>query len=720
MSRLSGWFGGRGRSDGNATVVMQFAHEVVERRRSIQGAINEVRHPSVLDVLSDEDFRILGDAIETSAPNNLEFALALARLTHAAARAKGFDRQIVDAALRLDALLPPDDTSRERETLLRDAYSIARRSGYARGGRAALARLGERAAASNDLDRARKLLQQQLEISDEASDAIEEVNSSILLGDILRREGEPLVAQVFYRRAQRSAERIDYPSGLAEALTRQVELLDPMTPPETVANLQQQALTAAKATGDLALQSRVLMLLAGTVEQLGRQEEAALLYEQGAELAQQTGDLNSEAQALASLEATSRQRGDLPALARHQRALMSLEDRIGNRGASGAWGIELGMTLLDLDDPPQALEAFRRALTLAQGSADPLLEQKALGGIGAAELAMNHPNEGIEAIMRALALSRSANDPGFEAHWLSTLAQALWRFNYTEDALRAATDGLAVARRLDDAALQAQLLAMVGRIQLNMGQTTRARESFTRALDLAKRSRLTAEQIRLLSTLGTMSLNARQIHQASTFFSQALQVANERGDRAAAVRLHARLGQIAQEQRDYTGAMDHLRRAVEAAEQLDNPPLLRRALSHLAAAQHRVGDPSAGTSYRRALQISQQLGERGSEALIRLNLGMLLAEQHHDQEALDNLYRAVTLSRDAGERGHEIAEQATSWIEQLGGGQSMSAGGRSSWTDYDQGFDERDSRGRRERRSDFPEFGFGADDDRGDQALPPG
>jgi tetratricopeptide (TPR) repeat protein len=699
---------------------MQFAHEVVERRRSIQGAINEVRHPSVLDVLSDDDFRILGDAIETAAPNNLEFALALARLTHAAARAKGFDRQIVDAALRLDALLPPDDTSRERETLLRDAYSIARRSGYARGGRAALARLGERAAASNDLDRARKLLQQQLEISDEASDAIEEVNSAILLGDILRREGEPLVSQVFYRRAQRSAERIDYPSGLAEALGRQVELLDPMTPPETVANLQQQALSAAKATGDLALQSRLLMQLAGTVEQLGQQEEAASLYEQGADLAQQTGDLNSEAQALASLEATSRQRGDLPALARHQRALMSLEDRIGNRAASGAWGIELGMTLLDLDDPPQALESFRRSLTMAQGSADPLLEQKALGGIGAAELAMNHPNEGIEAIMRALALSRSTNDPGFEAHWLSTLAQALWRFNYTEDALRAATDGLAVARRLDDSALQAQLLAMVGRIQLNLGQTTRARESFTRALDLAKRTRLTAEQIRLLSTLGTMALNQRQIHQASTFFTQALQVANERGDRAAAVRLHARLGQIAQEQRDSTAAIDHLRRAVEAAELIDNPPLLRRALSHLAAAQHRVGDPSAGTSYRRALQISQQLGERGAEALIRLNLGMLLAEQHHDQEALDNLYRAVTLSRDAGERGHDIAEQATAWIEQLGGGQSMSAGGRASWSDYDQEPEPRGTRGQRDRRSDFSEFGFGADDDRGGQALPPG
>jgi len=718
VSRLSGWFGGRGRSDGNATVVMQFAHEVVERRRSIQGAINEVRHPSVLDVLADEDFRILGDAIEQSAPNNMEFSLALARLTHAAARAKGFDRQIVDAALRLDALLPADDTSRERETLLRDAYTIARRSGYARGGRAALARLGERAAAGNDLERARKLLQQQLEISDESSDAVEEVNSALLLGDILRREGEPLVAQVFYRRAQRSAERIDYPSGLAEALTRQVELLDPMTPPETVANLQQQAFEAAKATGDVALQSRILMLLAGTVEELGRRDEAATLYEQGADLAQQTGDLEAELQALTSLEEMARQRGDLAALARHQRSLMNLEERMGNRAAAGAWGIELGLTLLDADEAHQSVDALQRALSLAQAVGDPLLEQKALGGIGAAELAMEHPNEGIEAIMRALALARASNDPAFEAHWLSTLAQALWRFGYVDDALRAATDGLAVARRLDDSALQCQLLSMVGRIQQHLGQTTRARESFTRALELARRARLASEQIRLLSALGTMAYTARQSAQAATFYGQALQIANERNDRASIVRLHGRMGQIAQDQRDFTSALDHYRRAVESAEVLENPALLRRALSHLAAAQHRLGDLSAANTYRRALGLSQQLGERGAEALLRLNFGMLLAEQRQDQEALDNLYRAVTLSRDAGERGHDIAEQASALIDQLGGHHGGARG--RSWDEFE-GVNQRsrlsewDPGQPRERE---PRISFG-DQIYGEQSLPP-
>lgn len=689
MSRISGWFGGRGRSDGNATVVMQFAHEVVERRRSIQGAINEVRHPSVLDVLADEDFRVLGDAIEQSAPNNIEFSLALARLTHAAARAKGFDRQIVDAALRLDALLPPEDTSRERETLLRDAYSIARRSGYARGGRAALARLGERAAAANEIDRARKLLQQQLEISDESSDAVEEVNSAILLGDILRREGEPLVAREFYRRAQRSADRIDYPSGLAEALVRQVELVDPMTPAESVVQLQQQAYEAARSTGDVALQSRVLMQLATTLEELGRREEAGELFEEGADLARQTGDFESELAALTSLEEIARQRHALPALARYQRGLMNLEERMNRPAAAGAWGFELGMTLLEANEPHQALDALHRSLALAQSVGDPLLEQKAYGGIGAAQLDMNHANEGIDAIMRALQLARQANDPAYEAHWLSSLAQALWRFGYLDDALRAATDGLAVARRLDDAALQSQLLSMVGRIQQHAGQTTRARESFTRALELARKARLTGEQVRLLTLLGQMSYSARQSAQAATFFSQALQLAGERNDRAAVTQLHGRMGQIAQDQRDFTSALDHYRRAVDSAEMLENPALLRRALTHLAAAQHRVGDLQAANSYRRALGLAGQLGERGAESLLRLNYGMLLAEQQQDRDAIENLNRALALSRDAGERGQAIAEQAAGLIDQLGGHRYDAAPRSGGWEDLAPSRDDR-------------------------------
>src|SRR3954453_16056517 len=190
-----GWLGGRGGDDGNSGGIVQIAREVVERRRSIQGALNEVRHPAVLDALADEDFRVLDETIEESAASYREYAIVLARLTSAAARAKGFDRQIVDAAIRLDSLLPKEDPSRERDQLLRDAYMVAQRAGYTRGGRATLARLGQRALEADDLERARMLFQQQLDIADESSDTALDVDSAIALGDILRRDGDLMGAQ---------------------------------------------------------------------------------------------------------------------------------------------------------------------------------------------------------------------------------------------------------------------------------------------------------------------------------------------------------------------------------------------------------------------------------------------------------------------------------------------------------------------------------------------
>ncbi len=67
MTRIGKLIGSRSRSEGNCEAIFQIAREVVERRRSMQGALNEVRHPAILDNLSDEDFRLLDEAIVESA-----------------------------------------------------------------------------------------------------------------------------------------------------------------------------------------------------------------------------------------------------------------------------------------------------------------------------------------------------------------------------------------------------------------------------------------------------------------------------------------------------------------------------------------------------------------------------------------------------------------------------------------------------------------------------
>lgn len=667
MTRFRTLFGGRTRHEGNCDAVFQIAREVVERRRSMQGALNEVRHPALLDSLSDEDFEILDEAIVESAPEYREYALVLARLTHAAARAKGYDREIVDAALRLDSLLPGDDTSRERDQLLRDAYEIAQRGGYVRGGRATLFRLGQRALESDEFERARVIFQQQLDIGDDSTDSATEVDAAIMLGDILRREGDLAGAQSYFRRASRSAARLEHYRGVAEALNRQIELLDAGADLETVIALQRQALDAGMHTSDLGLQSRLVLSLAESLARAGRIDDVIDQLEDGVEIARQIGDLSIESRCLHALVEAYKQRGDKQGVATYQNELLVLEERLGNRPAAARWGVRLGTTLIGLNKPQRAAEAFARAHQISRALNDPMLEQRALGGLGVAYTAMGRSADALENLMQALEISRQMGDQAQEAEWLASIGQALWSFNEPSDAIGALNESLAIARRLDDVDLQVNLLSLLGEIFVDTGQLPRARECNHRALDLARRLGQRNKQIDLLAALGGIAAQGQQPAQAAALYDQALQLATETSDRAAAARLHGKIGKIAQRQRDWPQALNHYRKALDLAEDLEQPKLMSQVLLHLAGAQHAVGDPAAISSYRRALAVAQQIGDLHREALIRLNLGMLLTSDGHREDGLDHLYYAADLVAEMGPAGADLADRIDEAIVRAGG-----------------------------------------------------
>lgn len=661
MAGLRNRFGGGSRKQGNCDAIFQIAGEVVEGERSMQGALNEVRHPSIIDSLTESDFAYLDQAIVDAAPDYREYALVLARLTHAAARASNLDLEIVDAALRLDSLLPPDDPSRERDQLLRDAYTIAQRAGYAAGGKASLARLGQRALESDEFDRARTIFQQQLDIADENQDTVADVDAAIMLGDVIRREGDPATAQTYFRRAARSGMRLEYPRGVAEALNRQIELLDDGNL-EMIIAMQRQALDAARHTTDLGLQARITLDLAESLAKAGKIEEVIEELEDGIDLAREIGDISTESECLHSLAAAYRKVGDLAGVAGCQEDIFLLEERVGNRPAAAKWALRLGGTLLDLGKPNRAGETYSKAQKLAVSLNDEVLEGRAIGGIGIACAALGRPSDALDHLMQALAIARRTNDLPREAEWLASIGNTLWNFDQPEDAVRALNESLAIARRIDDVELQANLLTLLGDIQVETGQLPRAREAYHRALDLSRRLGDEKQQVALLSSLGNVASLTGQTGQAEQLFGQALKMATERGDRVSQCRLHGRLGQLARRSRNWTAAIEHFHRAEQLAEAIDDPRLLAQATMHLAAAQHAVGDPAAAGSYRRALLLVQQTGDLQREALIFLNLGTLVAETGRIDEGLELLYRAADMASEMGPAGENIADQADAAI----------------------------------------------------------
>lgn len=654
------------RRESAGDTVLYIAREVTDRQRSVQSGLAEIRDPRILDRLDADDFEGLDIVIEEQADEDREYAVVLARLTLAAAKAKGFDDQIVDASLRLDTLLPGDDPSHERDRLLREAYGIAQRAGYVEGGRAALSRLGMRAMDSGDTERARSLLVQQLELGDEEYDDIAEVNAAIALGDLLRKEGERSEAQALFRRAGRGAQRLDYQHGIAEALVRQIEMLPRNTDLETMAALQRQASEAARRTADLGLQSRIVISLAETLRRNGKTAEAVAQLEEGLLVSRQIGDLAMEARCLTALAEIEQGRGRMAAAASHERELSQLEDRRGNRGAASDWSIRSGTSLLDLDEISGALEAFNRALQLAASAGDVTLEQRALGGIGMAYARAGRRSESLEHLMRALDLARAARDRRHEARWLATLGQALWRFEQPQEAMRALNDALGAAQRVEDLALQASVLTQLGRIYAAGGQTARAKECYANAYSLNRRLGQTEEQIDVLNLLSVLAAETGQLPAAIAFGDQALQLAADGSDRLAETRIRIRLGRLNMARGDTSVALDHFANGVALAEAVGQPALSAQALAAQAAAQVQLNDSGAQSTFRKALGQARAAGDAAAEANAAIGLGQLLIAQGARVEGGQMLQEASAAARRMGPRGVSIARHADELLINMG------------------------------------------------------
>ncbi len=79
-----------------ANPLYRLAVEVATRRTSMERALESAQTFNVIGRLADGDLLELDQQVEFEARTNVDFALVLGRLNAAAARAKGFERVLVD------------------------------------------------------------------------------------------------------------------------------------------------------------------------------------------------------------------------------------------------------------------------------------------------------------------------------------------------------------------------------------------------------------------------------------------------------------------------------------------------------------------------------------------------------------------------------------------------------------------------------------------------
>jgi tetratricopeptide (TPR) repeat protein len=644
--------------------IYRLASEVMDGQISVERAYQMVENPAILGSLADGDLWELDQEIARAAEEDNEHALILTRMVILAARYKGFDRLLVEFNLRASDLLSEQENYREQELHLREAMHAAERIANTAGQRRALARLARLAMEQGNTAHAKDLLHRQLEVGREETDAPEDVETAIMLGDIAHEEADIHAAHDYYLRASRSAKRIGHYAGMVDALLRQLGLHRAAGDSEACILVLQQAQEAAERTIDVRLQAEIAIQTGIVLAERNQYQQAREHLTVALERTRNIEDLTMEARSLTGLARIERLAGRPADAAKHYRELAELERGLGNRTAATRSLVDAAEVLLESRQPREALELAEEARPMLAEIDDPRLYHRCLGVIGMIYAGMDRVNESLNHLMEASQYARRAGDSAGEARWLAGVGEALVQFGNLEDATLAAERSAEIAVEIEDRSLQGRAVALQGSIYLADGRLTDAEQCIHKALVIAREEGNREDQLRYLEMLVHIAQQKGDLEPAMRRLREAVDLADLFAPADVRARLHGRLAGWYQRASQNEDAEEHFSVALEAAEQAGSNRIMLRALQGLAGVQDAAGklDEAVG-SYQRAIEIAEQGGDDRTLMALNYNAGALLSDQEQYEPARRHLSRATELAMRIGDyQTADAAREMLSWI----------------------------------------------------------
>ncbi|MEZ4521064.1 MAG: tetratricopeptide repeat protein [Thermomicrobiales bacterium] len=654
----------RNRRGIEGTPVYRLAVAVTTGHMSWRDALAEARAPRVIADIADGDLIELDRMAQLKAQQNLDFGLILARLTVAAARAKGFEKVYVDLSLNLAEMLQRAGLDEERDYYLRQALQSARRVSYQSGYRSVLNRMARYASMEHNDQDARQYLADQLTVGREESDTPEDVETAILLADMALRDGQRTVAHDLFQRAARSARRLGLYSLVVEALLRQVAIVLENGDSEGALRILRQAEEVSDRTVDARLRARVAERHGGLQLEAGEFFPAVTNFELALRFARQDEDLALQARSLRGLARGRIQLGEVEVATELLRELVDLELSIGNIAESGQAQLELAELLIDARELDEALRSLAQAREAATTMRDPQMSVRVHGLLGTLMVVRGEADAALEAFEVAVSTSRQIEDAASEVYWLLGAAEAVLRFRRSGDARNMIDRAARLSRSLDNPMYQAQVAGLKGQVALVEGRAQEAARAFGEATDIALDHGRTGIATHYLPILARLALDREEADRAVEHMVQALDLAKELGDSRQLCLLNLQTGRIYRQIDDPERAIPYFRDATKLSDDAGDLRLRYRALLGLAECLDDSGDyDQAAEYYRRALDVSRQLGNDRAVARLHFNLGALLVDIQRDDEARAHLARAQNIAEDLQEIG--LADRAAALLASI-------------------------------------------------------
>lgn len=624
-----------------ANPIYRLAVDVATGRISFERALDAAESHTVNGRLADGDLIDLDQQVESEARGNLQFALILARLNAATARAKGFEKVLVDLYLRIAELLEDDRDEAEREYNFREALHVARKISYVSGQRRALNRLARISFERGDTEDARDLLLQQLEAGREESDTGDEIETAILLADISLADGDVATAHDLYHRAARSARRIGFHTGAVDALLRQVSIQRERGDLHSSLQLLRQASESADRTVDTALQAEIAFRTGELMRELEMPKEALERLTVALQRARTLGNMAMEARSLLMLAQIEQRLG------RDEQALQHYEDAVGlgpgleNRGDVAQALLAIGEIHLARSRPSAAISALSEARDMVLYSDDTELLMRVHGLLGKALAEQGREREALAALQTALATSRALGDPTEEARWIITVAEVMLRTGETDNAGELAERAEQLARRSRDNELRVAVYSLNGQVALVDRRLQDAEDAFASATAASRAAGRTGEALRYLPLLARLAAESGELDGAIRYLDEAVAESLAAGDEARACMFHGQAARLLGGAGRIDDAEARYRKALSLGQSVGDARLSARALQGLAAIYDTTGKLDLAIQhYYEALDAANRAGDARTIASTHFNLGALLVDEERDDEARTHLARA--------------------------------------------------------------------------------
>jgi tetratricopeptide (TPR) repeat protein len=438
------------------------------------------------------------------------------------------------------------------------------------------------------------------------------------------------------------------------ALQDYAKVIDYMEPGLAIAQAINDPQLEKVAREVLSLAQQAQRLTANLLLQLGIQQlqtskfQAALQsYQQALAIYPKVKDRQGEGKALGMMGLVYLSLQDYPKAIEYSQQCLAVAREVKDRDSEGKALGNMGLAYLGLKDYPKAIEYSQQWLAIAKGIKDRDSSAKALGNLGRIYLEQGDSAKAIEYFQQVLAIARQINNLQLVEQFQTFLQQAQSQNNPQK--------------------VQAQRLIEQGYQQRQAGQFEAALQSYQQALTIYQQIKDRQGEGLALANLGNAYNNRSDFAKAIEYLQQALKIVREINDRETEGRILSNLGVAYLNLKNYAKAIEYLQQGLAVARETKDPQLEQQVQEWLQLAQGqsnpqkaeadrlieqgnqqlRTGQFQAALqSFQQALNIYQQIKDRGGEGRALAKLSLVYANFGDSDKAVGFAEQSLAIARE--------------------------------------------------------------------------